>query len=267
MSDFDYGDLLVSPAQAREAIIERIEALNSCSDDASVLASWYEETLDVLDAVYVSGARRYFDKNGGFEFSYFMNKPKQLTKANQNRAIGILQRLADQLTPKIQIPYEATSPESDQESVTNEVFVVHGHDKAGLSEVARSLEKLKLKPIVLQEQANRGATIIEKFEVNSKVGFAVILMTADDLGGNDVGDISNTEFKPRARQNVILELGYFVGTLGRERVCVLKTDGVEAPSDIFGVVYTPFDNTGRWKFDLVRELKAAGYAVSADDIL
>ena len=64
-----------------------------------------------------------------------------------------------------------------------------------------------------------------------------------------------------------LELGYFIGRLGRSAVFVLKQDGVEEPSDIFGVVYTSYDLSGKWKFDLVRELKAFGYAVSADDIL
>ena len=90
------------------------------------------------------------------------------------------------------------------------VFVIHGRDEGIKSTVARFLEKLGLEAIVLHEQANAGRTVIEKFEDFARVGFAVVLLTPDDRGGlqNDGAD-----FKPRARQNVIFELGYFIGKL------------------------------------------------------
>jgi len=88
------------------------------------------------------------------------------------------------------------------------------------------------------------------------VGFAVVLLTPDDVGGVD-----RAELQPRARQNVILELGYFIGRLTRSRVCALKRGEVEVPSDFGGVVYTPFDDSGGWKAALGRELEAAGFAV------
>jgi hypothetical protein len=143
---------------------------------------------------------------------------------------------------------------------SEKVFVVHGHDEAVLHEVSRFLEKLKLKPIVLREQPNRGKTIIEKFEANSDVGFAVVLMTKDDMGAS-IDDAESERYQPRARQNVILELGYFIGHLRRDRVCVLKEKGIEEPSDIFGVVYHEINVGGAWKLQLGKELKAAGYNV------
>jgi predicted nucleotide-binding protein len=74
--------------------------------------------------------------------------------------------------------------------------------------------------------------------------------------------------KPRARQNVILELGYFVGKLGRNRVFTLKrNDDLEVPSDFSGVIYTPYDATGSWRFELVKELKTAGYDVDANRLI
>ena len=118
--------------------------------------------------------------------------------------------------------------------------------------MARFLEQLELSPIILHEQPNQGRTIIEKFEEYSDVGFAVVLLTPDDVGGP--ADESSTQ-RPRARQNVILELGFFLGKLGRERTCALLVDDVEIPSDYDGVLYIPMDDQDAWRFPLIRELK------------
>ncbi len=97
------------------------------------------------------------------------------------------------------------------------------------------------------------AHVIEKFESHAgAAAFAVVLLTADDRGGQE------DELRPRARQNVIFELGYFIGQLGRSRVAVLYSDGVELPSDMNGVLYTPADKAGAWRLKLAREMKAAG---------
>lgn len=146
---------------------------------------------------------------------------------------------------------------------SKKVFIVHGHNDAIKQEVARTLEHLKLKPMILHEQPNKGRTLIEKFEENgSDVGFAVILLTADDMGRlKTTGDEDN---KPRARQNVVFEMGYFMSLLSRSHVAVLYEENVERPSDISGIIYIPY-NDG-WKLELVKELKACGYNVSADDL-
>ncbi|WP_222702751.1 TIR domain-containing protein [Methanosarcina siciliae] len=148
------------------------------------------------------------------------------------------------------------------------IFVVHGHDEGMKQAVARTLEKLDLKPIILHEQPNQGRTIIEKFaEYANSVSFAVVLLSPDDIGYRK--DQSSEAAKFRARQNVILELGFFLGTLGRHNVVTLfKNDlNFEGPSDYDGVLYMPFDNSGRWQFDLVRELKSAGYNVDANKLV
>jgi predicted nucleotide-binding protein len=144
-----------------------------------------------------------------------------------------------------------------------EVFIVHGHNEELKEKVARTLEKIGLKPIVLNEQSNEGLTVIEKFEKYSNVNFAVILLTYDDHGNIK----SNNEKNKRARQNVILELGYFIAKISRKNVMPLYEKGVELPSDISGVLYTLIDETENWKFRLVKELKSAGYNVDANDIL
>jgi predicted nucleotide-binding protein len=141
-------------------------------------------------------------------------------------------------------------------SWSRKVFIVHGHDAAPKAEVARFLERIGFEAIILHEQASRNRTIIEKIEAHGDVGFAVVLLTPDDEGCKK-GETP----KPRARQNVVLELGYFVGRLGRDRVCVLRRGDVEIPSDFGGVVYEPFDDGGGWKSKLAGELEAAEYAI------
>jgi predicted nucleotide-binding protein len=137
--------------------------------------------------------------------------------------------------------------------LSRRIFIVHGHAGEPREAVARFLAQLDFEPIILHEQPNQGRTIIEKFEDHAEVGFAIVLLTPDDVSHGDA--------QPRARQNVILELGYFIGRLGRSRVCALKVGELELPSDILGIVWTPFDAGGAWKQALGRELQAAGFDI------
>ena len=140
---------------------------------------------------------------------------------------------------------------------SRKVFLVHGHDERVKYSVARFLDKLNLEVIILHEQPNKGRTVIEKFEQHSDVGFAVVLLTPDDIGSL----AADSKTQARARQNVILELGYFFGKLGRERVCAIHSGGVELPSDIHGIIYIPFDAGGGWRLELAKEVRAAGIDV------
>jgi len=146
---------------------------------------------------------------------------------------------------------------------TDKIFIIHGRDDGTKETVARFIETLDLKPIILHEQSNQGRTIIEKFEEHAEVGFAIALLTPDDMGALQ-GD--KEDLKPRARQNVIFEFGYFMGRLGRKRVCALTKENVELPSDYAGVVYIPLDDAGAWEMNLVSELKAAGFTVDANRV-
>jgi predicted nucleotide-binding protein len=104
-------------------------------------------------------------------------------------------------------------------SVSKSVFIVHGHDEEARAMVARFIEHLGLEPIILHERPNSGKTVIEKLESNSEeISFAVVLLTPDDK----VAPLESEEYKYRARQNVIYELGYFNAKLGRSHVCVLR---------------------------------------------
>lgn len=146
-------------------------------------------------------------------------------------------------------------------SDNKKVFIVHGHDDGMKNAVARFVERLGLEAVILHEQENKGLTIIEKFERSSAVGFAIVLYTPCDMGGK-----AGSEQKPRARQNVVLEHGYFIGKLGRERVLALHRDEVELPSDLQGILYTSYDTSGSWKYELAKEMRAVGYKVDMNTI-
>lgn len=177
--------------------------------------------------------------------------------------IGKLPLIPDNASNSSQTVSPATHV-ADKGNSGKDVFIVHGHDNELKQTVARVLEKLGLHPIILHEQPNRGYTIIEKLEnAANSAGFAVILLTADDLGGTQ----NDKDLKPRARQNVVFEMGLFIGKIGRNRVMALIDDGVEKPGDLDGMVYTPVDQSDAWKFALVKELREAGYPVSADVLL
>jgi predicted nucleotide-binding protein len=151
---------------------------------------------------------------------------------------------------------QANAPKMPQ---NNSVFLVHGQDDGAKHAVARFLEQLGIEPVILQEQINRGLTVIEKFEdYAARAGFAVVLMTPDDYG-YQIGHEEAKKLRPR--QNVILELGYFAARVGRSKTLVLVKGDVEMPSDIIGLVYERMDTGQGWKMRLAQELKSAGFTV------
>lgn len=161
-------------------------------------------------------------------------------------------------------PSQVVRRKSTLNSDNRKVFVVHGHDEALRIKVASVLRKLGLEPVILRDEPNKGRTIIEKFEENADVGFAVILLTADDRGYDRR---KPDEIADRARQNVILEMGYFIGRYGRDKIMAICESSVERPGDISGVVYTDATNEAQWSFELVKELNAVGYNVDANKLL
>lgn len=191
--------------------------------------------------------------------------PTQISKNDQT--VKEIFRLANKIASLSDDEFDKLKPSgkrpetAHQERLndTNRIFIVHGRDEAAKSSVARFLEKLELKPVILHEQPNQGRTIIEKISDYSDVAFAVVLLTADDKGG--LISCSSEELQLRARQNVIFELGYFIGKLERHRVCVLYKKGVEIPSDYKGVLFIPLDDADVWKSLLVKEMKESGIAI------
>jgi predicted nucleotide-binding protein len=134
------------------------------------------------------------------------------------------------------------------------IFIVHGHDDELLAQVARFIEKMGMEAVILHEQPNSGHTIISKFKQHAgHVDYAVVLMTPDDVGRAK----AEKKNRPRARQNVIFELGFFFTQLDTGRVAAFVKGNVETPSDFDGVLYISAD-AADWKVKLIREFQAAG---------
>lgn len=148
------------------------------------------------------------------------------------------------------------------ETVSNrKIFVVYGHDEIARTQLEALLRRWDLEPIILDQQASGGQTIIEKLEeYGSDVGYAIVLATPDDDGKAK----TESEYKSRVRQNVVLELGMFLSKLGRERVAILLKEATnfERPSDIHGLIYIPFQNkVDEVSISLIRELSRQGYKI------
>lgn len=155
---------------------------------------------------------------------------------------------------------------SSSETRTKKVFVVHGRDEVAKTTLELFILEMGLEPVVLHRQADEGLTLIEKFEKHSDVGYAFILLTPDEVAYLSTEDeLADSERKKerRARPNVIFEFGFFVGKLGRAKVCCLYTGEVTLPSDLNGLVYKRYvANVEEVGISIQRDLKAAGYTLS-----
>jgi len=182
--------------------------------------------------------------------------------------------------------YDLPKGEKTSERImSNKVFIVHGRNHKPMKELKTMLEEFALDPVVLHEKPSASKTIVEKLEKYSDVGYAFVVLTPDDGLFNlqtvvEIADkteaISTSQKKKDelffdsflkniskvARQNVILEFGYFMGLLGRDRVCCLYQGNVELPSDMHGIVYIPFkESVNEVEKKIAKELKEAGYKI------
>lgn len=193
------------------------------------------------------------------------NGPEKFDIAKSN-LIKALKIVAATLENDVYGELKKPKSEAKSPSLSNKIFVVHGHDHGLKTDVERFLHEIGLTPVVLHREADQGATIIEKFEKHSDVGYAFILLTPDEISFTvDQENIEDAQRKTeyRARPNVIFEFGYFVGRLGRNRVCCLHKGDVVVPSDLDGLIYKKInDSIDPQAYSIIRELKAAGYQIN-----
>jgi hypothetical protein len=228
----------------------------------SAVLLWPEEPVQVLGLTYLLICRFGEDPEYLFNFGHtFCYGGSKISSTIQSVVRQLIIPFARDYKDYVMSQGNALQPHLTLPT-SNKVFIVHGHDGEARETVARFLEKMGFQAIILHEQANQGRTVIEKVEANSDVGFAVVLLTPDDEGC-----VQGGRLEPRARQNVLLELGYFIGRLSRARVCALKRGDLEIPSDFAGVVWEKMDAGSGWKLALARELKAAGYDVDLNKVM
>lgn len=248
-----------------------ITALKQQRYDSPSFIKWRRDTTTAIRYTFgeASNEKKEFE---GIRYTAIMarddNFQQRSFEDGLDRASSILASMIDEIDEYWEDEDQVselpqTSPVTAPSDL-KKVFIVHGRDHGTRDSVARFINDLGLEPVIMQEQPNEGLTIIEKFEKYAEVGFAVVLFTPDDIGAYK-GD--EDEFRLRARQNVIFELGYLVSHLGRGRVVVLykgSEGDIEIPSDYAGVLYTPMDDGGGWRFPLIGELKSADLEVDAN---
>lgn len=229
----------------------------------SLYSKWKEYNIELLNRSFDIDENEYVSKyKDNISNNFLFIEKVDGSKRDIIKQITCLESIIERLDL---IPTkEEDKTNNEMKAInTNKIFIVHGHNETIKEKVARLLENLKLEPIILHEQTDNGMTIIEKFEQHSNdVNFAIILLTADDEGKAK----TEKDYKPRARQNVIFEMGYFFAKLGRKNVFLLKENEVENPSDLSGIIYTPYDDQEAWRYILVKQLRQLGYNVSADNI-
>lgn len=250
---------------------ERGTALAAANSWDSVAAEgWYNTTREMLTAAFGAESRNIMAvmHAGPPGQIYPMGTPQGVMDAQSRRRLAAAAQMLDSCVEQLELLSSKSAavaePVPGEADLIPKAFIVHGHDQGRKDTVARFLGDFGLKPIVLHEQANLGLTLIEKFELYADVPFAVVVLTGDDLGSPAANPGIN---RARARQNVVFELGYFIGRLGRKMVCTLYEEGVEIPSDYQGIVYIPLDERGAWRMLLARELKAAGFNIDLNRAL
>lgn len=260
----------VRATELLQQLLDLIPELRQESMDSQAFTKWQRDTRVAIENIFGESSSRvtefnqinfsplgiFFgpDDRGEFQRAYV---------SGLERANAVLQSMVEEIEEywpdDAQTLNPTNTPENRTRTNTNQIFIIHGRERGTRDMVVRFLERLELQPVVLQEQPDRGRTIIEKFEEYAQVDFAIALFTPDDMGG-----LEGDGLQHRARQNVIFEFGYFIGRYGRDRTLAMVKGDMEIPSDYSGVLYISLDDSDGWKTSLIRELKTAGFGIDAN---
>ena len=252
-----------------EKLLEQVPQLKQGDSETLALQTW-RQNIEILLSQFYGAPSVQLEKFQAIRYSLsFFSSATPESDFTEARLDGIskaeayirsrLEEIREDLSD-VEITQSVFVQSTTMEKDRRKVFVVHGHDDGAKETVARYLSKLGLDPIILHEQPNKGRTIIEKFEDYADVSCAVVILTPDDTAASKKTPDAN---ESRARQNVIFEMGFFVGKLGRTHTFALLHSRVSKPSDIDGLLYISMD-TGTWRMELVGELKAAGLDIDAN---
>ncbi len=242
------------------ALVSQAQANGDYETGFERLKRWKRRTVDLL--------RRYVHPNEGNrlvakqKMSFRMGDPIGNLVDEARMYAGFLEALDHDLREHPADILEVATPVGDAREdieipappATGAVFIVHGHDELNLLRLKELIrDRWKLEPIVLASKPGKGRTIIEKFEEEAqRAAFAFVLLTPDDVVETDSGSYA------QARPNVVFELGWFYGRLGRSRVCILFKEGTQIHSDLDGISRVQFEESVEEVVDQIeRELVEA----------
>ena len=258
--------------------MDKVGLLQKLRDEFENLNYKDEENLDRLERRLKMIISKVFEPNSNYleDFNnisftplyFYTDMPEsrhiEAWNTGKTSTVNLVDTIIEEFTLFPENINASTIDKVREEVDLSKVFIVHGHDDGAKETVARFVDKLGFKAVILHEQVDSGDTIIEKLEKHTDVGFAIVLYTECDIGG--VIKSKPEELKPRARQNVIFEHGLLIGKIGRANVVALVKGNVEFPNDISGVVYKTMDTGGAWKYSIAREMKISGYDVDLNKI-
>jgi predicted nucleotide-binding protein len=280
------AELLISQDDAKSKLQDRIQrgielknihvnSLDSLTTARNEYYKWNSFNAELLKTIFTT---EKYSKEYSYSYGVFFGRGetsidekindlyKDIDEKN-HRLDSIIDRL--ELIPLNKMPSSPifnTDELSEFATKTKKVFVVHGHDEIAKTNLEIFLREIGLEPVALHRQADEGLTIIEKFEKHSDVGYAFILLTPDEIAyikADESKEDSERKKESRSRPNVIFEFGYFVGKLGRSRVCCLYKGDVSLPSDVSGMIYKKFTNNIEEVGDsIIKDLKASGYEIA-----
>jgi predicted nucleotide-binding protein len=233
------------------------------------MSKYHGELEDLRDAVDRAGLRGEWTANDkgthtfraktGEVLNWYATGTLQFQGSNQSGFRSALEGLL--------LAEEMMAAQPKPEAKTAHIFIVHGHDREARDQLELVLMRLGLQPFILQNQDGGSKTIIEALEKNiySDAAFGIVLMTPDDYGYAKAG--TDADRQPRARQNVILEMGMVMAALGRDKMAILKKGALEVPSDTDGIIRLEFNERVQEIVPkLVQRLSAAGIDIDMKKI-
>ncbi len=193
-------------------------------------------------------------------------EPAKDPGGQENEQIGSelapAQRMGSQLAPQPEpsAPTEREPAPAPAAMGAREVLVTHGRDERWKQAVEHLLEQAGEHEIRIVKQRSRERGRLAELLGEAHDGrYAVVLLTADDVGGPRLESEEEPYFTTRAHQQVVFEMGFLVAALSPSRVCVLYEDGVELPCDLQGISHVRLDLAGTWQPKLLLHLRRAGF--------
>ncbi len=250
-------DLIEDKILKGEALLKlKIKNIQQWKTAEKKFKVWNSENYELLKLIFKNNKVAKDYSSSGWSIGRIFVSDLKLSEKTAKLNIDIQDKLDKLNSIKLSLGIFKIQDRTGKRDNSKRLFFVHGTNCSTKTMVINFITELGLEPIVLQEFIAGGKTLIEEILTRSEVKFAIVLLTPDNVGG-----IQPDNLKFRADQNVILELGIFVGLFGREKVCGLYTNDLQIPEDYHGFEYIKIDKSGKWREQVFEELKTAGFEI------